>query len=53
MSIDHIKNKVIREELQVFNLNERLKDYKQQWKEHLEKMCIRDRLYNLEGFVIY
>ena len=28
----------MREELQVFNLNEKLKDYNQQWKKHLEKI---------------
>ena len=27
-----------RKELQVFNLNEKLKDYKQRWEEHLERM---------------
>ena len=31
-------NEAIREELQVFNLNEKLKDYKQRWKEHLKRM---------------
>ena len=34
--LDRIKNEVIREELQVFNMNSKLKDCKQQWKEHLE-----------------
>ena len=33
--LDLIRNKAIREELKVFNLNEKLKDYKQQWREHL------------------
>ena len=28
----------MREELQIFNLNEKLKEIKQQWKEHLERM---------------
>ena len=35
---DLIKNESIREELQVFDLNEKLKDYKQRRKEHLETM---------------
>ena len=35
---DNIRNVVIREELQVFNLHETLKDYKRRWKEHLERM---------------
>ena len=30
---DRTKNKAIREELHVFNLNERLKDYENRWKE--------------------
>ena len=34
----HIKNEAIREELKVFNLNEKLKDYKQRWKGRLERM---------------
>ena len=33
-----IKKEVIKEELQVFNSNERLKDDKQRWKEHLQRM---------------
>ena len=35
---DRIKNEAIREEFQVFNLNERRKYYNQRWKEHLERM---------------
>ena len=40
--LDRIRNEAIREELQIFNLNERLKAYKQWWKEHLEKFQIQD-----------
>ena len=36
--LDRIKNEAIREELQVFNLNENLKDYNQRCKEHLVRM---------------
>ena len=36
--LDRIKNEAIREALQVFNFNENLKDYKQRWKERLERM---------------
>ena len=32
------ENKAIREELQIFDLYKKLKDYKQRWKEHLERM---------------
>ena len=35
--LDRIRNEPTREELEVFNLNEKLKDYKQRWKEHLER----------------
>ena len=34
--LDRIKNLAISEKLQVFNVPERLKYYKQRWKEHLE-----------------
>ena len=36
--IMNLDNEAIREELQVLNLNEKLKDYKNQWKERLEIM---------------
>ena len=36
--LDLIKNEARREELQVINLYERLKDYKQRWKEHFERV---------------
>lgn len=35
---DLITNQSIREELGIFNMNERLKDLKQNWKEHVERM---------------
>lgn len=36
--LDHIRNEEIREELEIFNLNDRLNDNKQQWKEHIRRM---------------
>lgn len=36
-------DKVIRKELNVFNLNETLKDYKEPWKEHLETIVKNGR----------
>ena len=36
--LNRIKNEVTRKELQVFNLNAKLKDYKQRWKEHSDGM---------------
>ena len=35
---DSMKNEAKREEIQVMKFNEKLKDYKQWWKEHLEQM---------------
>lgn len=35
---DLITNENIREELEIFNINERLKDFKQNWKEHVDRM---------------
>ena len=39
---DHkvIQHEAIREELKVFHLNEKLKDCKQRWKEHLESCLL-------------
>ena len=34
--LDHIRNEAIREDLQVNNLKQKLKHYKQRYKEHLE-----------------
>ena len=36
--LDRKRNEVIREKLQVFSLNKKLKNYKLRWKEHLERM---------------
>ena len=38
--LDRIRSEAKREKLQVFNLNETLKDYKQRWKEYLQRMSI-------------
>ena len=35
--INRINNEDIREGINVFNLNKKLKGYKQRWKEHLER----------------
>jgi hypothetical protein len=36
--IDHRRNKDIREELQIIDINSRIKDYQIQWLKHLERM---------------
>ena len=36
--LHHIKTEAISKGLQIFNLNEKLNDYKQRWKEYLERM---------------
>ena len=36
--LDPIRNEAVKGELQVFNLNEKLKDYKQRRNEQLERM---------------
>ena len=36
--LDRIRNEATREKLQVFNLIEKLKDCKQRWKEHFERI---------------
>ena len=36
--LHRFKNVAIREEIQVFSLKEKLKDYKQRWKERLERL---------------
>ena len=35
---DHIRNETIREELEIFNINERINDYKEKWKNHINRM---------------
>lgn len=35
---DRIRNEEIRGELDIYNMNQRLKNYKQQWWEHIERM---------------
>lgn len=35
---DRKRNEDIREELKIFNITDKIKDYRQQWKEHLERM---------------
>jgi hypothetical protein len=36
--IDHRRNKDIREELQIMDINSRIKDYQIKWLQHLERM---------------
>ena len=36
--IDRIRNEMIRQEVQVFNLNEKIKFNRNTWQEHLERM---------------
>ena len=36
--LDGIRNDAVRKDLQVFNMNDKLKNYKQRWREHLESM---------------
>ena len=36
--LDRTKNYALKEEFQVFNFNKKIKDYKQRWKEYLERM---------------
>jgi hypothetical protein len=36
--IDHKRNEVIREELQIIDINSRIKDYQIKWLQHLERM---------------
>jgi hypothetical protein len=36
--IDHRRNEDIREEIQIIDVNSRIKDYQTKWLQHLERM---------------
>ena len=36
---DHIRNEEIREELSIYNINDKIKDYKRKGSEHLTRMA--------------
>ena len=36
--LDRIRNENIREELKIYNLNERIEENREKWKEHLNRM---------------